>query len=94
MVGSFNQFEKNKNNESVVKKYEVDFYATKGIESIYIQVAENIDDAKTKQRELRPFHLIRDANKKIVLVNRPIKAMKLENGIILDGIVDFIMNLK
>jgi hypothetical protein len=46
------------------------------------------------QRELRPFHLIRDANKKIVLVNRPIKAMKLENGIILYGIVDFIMNLK
>ena len=80
MVGSFNQFEKNKNNESVVKKYEVDFYATKGIESIYIQVADNIDDIKTKERELRPFHLIRDAKKKIILVNQPIKAMKLENG--------------
>lgn len=57
-------------------------------------MAENIDDAQTKQRGIRPFRLIRDANKKIVLVNRPIKAMKLENGIILCDVVDFIMNLK
>ncbi len=94
MVGSFNQFEKNKNNKSVVKQYEVDFYATKGIESIYIQVTDNIDDIQTKKRELRPFYLIKDAIKKIVLINRPIQALKLENGIILYGIVDFIMNLK
>ena len=93
MVGTFNQFEKNKNNESVVKTYEVDFFATKGIESIYIQVTDNIDSEQAKQRELRPFYLIKDANRKVIVVNRPLKSMKLDNGIILYGIVDFIMNL-
>ena len=93
-VGTFTQVEKNKNNESVAKNYEVDFYATKGIESMYIQVADNIDSLETRGRELRPYHLINDARKKIVIVNRPIQAMKLENGIILDGVVNFILNLK
>ena len=94
MVGTFNQFEKNKNNESIVKTYEVDFYATKGIESMYIQVSDNIDNDLIKQRELRPFYLIKDANRKVIVVNRPVKSMKLDNGIILYGIVDFIMSLQ
>ncbi len=91
-VGSFTQIEKNKEGKSVAKNYEVDFYATKGTESIYIQVTDNIDDIKTKERELRPFFLIKDSIKKVILVNRPIKEMKLENGIIMDGVIDFILN--
>ncbi len=92
-VGSFGQVEKNKENKSVLKNYEVDFIACKGIDNFYLQVSDNIDRETTKKRELAPFHLIRDANRKYLIINKPITPRKLENGIILDGIVDFILNL-
>lgn len=91
-VGTFNQVEKN-NNKSILKTYEVDFYATKGTDTLYLQVTDNIDEENLKLREITPFKFIRDSNMKIILVNRPIQKMKLENGIIVWGIIDFLLNL-
>lgn len=92
-IGAFDQVEKNKENKSVLKSYEVDFIAHKGIDDFYLQVSDNIDLEITKKRELAPFKLIRDANRKYLIINKPISPMKLEGGIILDGVVDFILNL-
>ena len=92
-IGAFDQVEKNKENKSVLKSYEVDFIARKGIDDFYLQVSDNIDLEITKKRELAPFKLIRDANRKYLIINKPTSPMKLEGGIILDGVVDFILNL-
>jgi len=92
-VGTFDQVEKNKENKSVLKNYEVDFIACKGIDDFYLKVSDNIDIETTKRRELAPFGFIRDANRKYLIINKPVSAMKLEGGIVLYGVVDFILNL-
>lgn len=63
------------------------------MDDFYLQVSDNIDLETTKKRKLAPFKLIRDANRKYLIINKPISPMKLEGGIILDGVVDFILNL-
>lgn len=92
-VGTFDQVEKNREKRSVLKSYEVDFIACKGIDKFYLQVSDNIDTETTKKRELAPFRFVKDANRKFLIINKPISPMKLEGGIILDGVVDFILNL-
>ncbi|MFA5283902.1 MAG: ATP-binding protein [Bacilli bacterium] len=91
-VGSFDQVEKDENGKSVLKSYEVDFYATKGIDSLYIQATDNVEDESTLTREQRPFKLIRDSVKKMIIVNRPIKPIKMADGIIVEGVVDFLLD--
>lgn len=92
-VGSFNQVEKDKSGKSVVKTYEIDFLASKGIDYLYLQVADNVDYHSTQEREIAPFKFIRDSYKKIVLVNTPMSPMRLENGIVAFDAVDFLLNL-
>ena len=87
-VGTFDQVEKNREKRSVLKSYEVDFIACKGIDKFYLQVSDNIDTETTKKRELAPFRFVKDANRKFLIINKPISPMKLEGGIILDGIAE------
>ncbi len=92
-VGSFNQVEKDENDKSVMKTYEIDFIVRKGNDKFYLQITDNIDNEETKKRELKPFQLLKDSNPKYLLINRPISKMRLEDGTILDGVVDFLLNL-
>ncbi|MDO4500373.1 MAG: ATP-binding protein [Erysipelotrichaceae bacterium] len=91
-VGTFNQVEKDKDSKSVMKSYEVDFYATKNAETLYIQICNDIDLQPVKEREMKPFGLIKNAGRKYLVINKPIGLMKMENGILLSGIADFILN--
>ncbi len=92
-VGNFRQSEKDKEGKSVLKTYEIDFVASKGSEKLYLQVTDNIDAESTRERELRPFDFIETSDKKYLLINRPISPMRLQNGITLIGVIDFILNL-
>ncbi len=92
-VGTFHQVEKDKNGKSIVKTYEVDFVASKGIDRYYLQITDNIDKEATRNREINPFRLIKNSDRKYLLVNRPISQMRLEDGVILCGLVDFILDL-
>lgn len=92
-VGTFHQVEKDENGKSIVKTYEVDFVASKGIDRYYLQITDNIDKEATRNREINPFRLIKNSDRKYLLVNRPISQMRLEDGVILCGVVDFILDL-
>ncbi len=46
---------------------EIDFVAQKGSETIYIQVAESIQDEKTFEREMKPLKAVKDFNKRAVI---------------------------
>lgn len=91
-VGTFDSIEKQKG-KSLRKNYEVDFMATKGKKTIYLQIAENISNAKTKEREIKPYLLLNDQIQKIIVVNRPIKETIDENGFTIIGAVDFLLEL-
>jgi hypothetical protein len=90
-VGSFENVEKNKQGKSIRKTNEVDFYATKGTRAYYIQVSADITNDKTKEREIRPYALLRDQVQKIIVINKPIKETRDENGYTIIGITDFLL---
>ena len=83
--------EKNKNGTSVKKNYEIDFLAIKGNRMYYIQVASDISNEETKNRELKPYISLNDQIQKIVVINKPINEMRDNNGFTFIGITDFLL---
>ena len=90
-VGTFEKYEKNKNGESVRKTYEIDFVAQHGIKKYYIQVANDISNAETKARELKPFFALKDSIQKIIVINKPLEESLDLNGFTVIGIADFLL---
>lgn len=90
-IGTFDSVEKNKNNKSIRKTNEIDFYARKNNRHYYIQVADNISDACVKTREYRPFFMINDQVQKIIVINKPIPETRDEFGFIIIGATDFLL---
>lgn len=74
------------------KKVEIDFIVNKGYEKYYIQSALNIDSDENKEQELRPLLNVNDFFKKIIVVNSDIPKYKNEDGILIMGIYDFLLN--
>lgn len=90
-VGTYDKVEKNKNNESIRRTYEIDFLATKGTRMYYIQVASDINNEETRNRELKPFISLNDQIQKIIVINKPINETRDIHGFIVIGIVDFLL---
>ena len=74
------------------KKLEIDFIVNKGYDRYYIQSALNIDSDEKKIQELRPLLNVFDFFKKIIVVNSDIPMYKNEDGILIIGIYDFLLN--
>ena len=91
-VGVFDSIEKNTEGKSVRKTNEIDFYASKGLRSYYIQVTADISNAETRARETRPYRILNDQVQKIIVVNRPIHESRDENGFTIIGITDFLLD--
>ena len=91
-VGTFDSVEKNKNGVSVRKTNEVDFFAKKGNQQYYIQVTADITNAETRARELRPYFMLNDQVKKIVVINKPVGESLDENGFTIIGATEFLLN--
>jgi len=71
---------------------ECDFIVRRGIdEYFYVQVAKNIDDEKTEEREYKPFYAIKEMYPRYLFVSDLILQKNI-NGINNVNIVDFIYN--
>lgn len=91
-IGVFDSIEKNKDGKSVRKTNEIDFYASKGLRAYYIQVTADISNAETRTRETRPYMILNDQIQKIIVINRPIRESRDENGFTVIGVTDFLLN--
>ena len=58
----------------------------------YIQSALNIDNEEKKDQELRHLLNVNDFFKKIIIINSDIPKYKNEEGILIIGIYDFLLN--
>lgn len=90
-VGTYERVERNKENKNVKKIYEIDFLATKGNKTFYVQVADDISKEETLEREKTPYKHLKDPIQKVLVVNKPIKEMRDREGYILIGISDFLL---
>lgn len=71
---------------------EVDFYAKRGLRSLYIQVCSDLTNKETRFREIRPFLKLKDQVQKVLIVNKPIDESRDENEFTIIGITDFLLH--
>lgn len=91
-VGVVEVREKAGDKKDVRKQFEIDFVANKGSERMYIQSAYSIPDAEKMTQEIRPFLNTKDSFKKILLVERTAKPRYDENGILVMGVKEFLLD--
>lgn len=71
---------------------EVDFVCNKGSNRYYIQSALNLSTPEKTAQESRPLNHIGDNFKKIIVVKDHIKPWRTEDGILVIGIMDFLLD--
>ncbi len=71
---------------------EVDFVCNRGSQRYYIQSAFAIPDSNKMDQEKNSLVHIGDSFKKIIVVRDRIKLWRNEDGIVVMGIMDFLLN--
>lgn len=84
--------ERDENGKAVRKRLEVDFVCNRGNQRYYIQSAFAIPDRSKMQQEQKSLVHIGDSFKKIIVVKDKIKLWRNEEGIVVMGIMDFLLN--
>lgn len=74
------------------KQLEVDFVCNQGSKRYYIQSALNIDTSEKILQETRSLNNIGDSFKKIIVVKDNIKLWRNDDGIVIIGIQEFLLN--
>ena len=74
------------------KQLEVDFICNQGYKRYYVQVALKIDTKEKNEQESRPLNNIGDNFKKIIVVKDNIKRWINEDGILIIGIQEFLLD--
>ena len=74
------------------KQLEVDFVCNQGNKRYYVQVALNLDTEEKTQQESKSLNDIGDSFKKIIVVKDNIKLWRNEDGILIIGIQEFLLN--
>lgn len=91
-VGVVEHTAQNENGNTVRKRLEVDFVCNRGNQRYYIQSAFAIPDSSKMQQEQKSLVNIGDSFKKIIVVKDRIKLWRNEEGIVVMGIMDFLLN--
>jgi len=91
-VGNVVISEPNKNGNYVRKNTEVDFVCNDGYNRIYIQSALNVSSTEKLAQESRSLKAIDDSFGKIIVVKDNIIPWRTEEGILVLGIRDFLLN--
>lgn len=91
-VGVVEHSERDETGRNVRKRLEVDFVCNRGSKRYYIQSAFAIPDAQKMNQEQNSLVRIGDSFKKIIVVKDRIKLWRNEEGIVIMGIMDFLLN--
>ena len=91
-VGVVEQNVKNEKGNMVRKQLEVDFVCNLGSKKYYIQSALNLDTREKTIQEERPLNNIDDSFKKIIVIKDDIKLWRTEEGILVIGVQEFLLN--
>ena len=91
-VGVVEHAEKNEEGKAARKRLEVDFVCNLGSRRYYIQSAFAIPDKEKMEQEQKSLVRIDDSFKKIIVVKDRIKLWRNEKGIVVMGIMDFLLN--
>lgn len=76
------------------KQFEVDFVANKGDRRYYIQSAFSLPDDEKREQELASLKRINDSFKKIIIVRDDIAPYYDDNGVMIIGLMDFLLKMK
>lgn len=74
------------------KQLEVDFVCNQFSKRYYIQSALHLDSTEKLNQEVRPYLNISDSFKKIIIVKDDIKPWDTDDGVLVIGIIDFLLN--
>ena len=90
-VGVVELAQKNESGSVSRKNLEIDFVCNLGSQRYYIQSAFSLPDNEKRAQEIRPFKMVRDSFKKIVVTKDFVPAFYDENGILTMNVIDFLM---
>ena len=90
-VGVVEVSERDGNGKAVRRHLEVDFICNQGNKRYYIQSAFAIPDREKMQQEQNSLVHIPDSFKKIIVVKDNVKLWRNEEGIVVMGIMDFLL---
>lgn len=91
-IGIVNVAQKNQNNNMVRKQLEIDFVCNKGSKRYYVQSAFAIPDNEKLRQEANSLMHTDDSFKKIIVVKDTPAPWYTEDGILVIGVYDFLLN--
>ena len=72
---------------------EIDFVVNQGNQRYYIQSALAIPDKEKEEQETRSLRNVGDSFKKIIIVKSDIKPWRNDKGILIMGLLDFLLDM-
>lgn len=91
-VGMVEAWKQNADRRSERRRYEVDFVVNRGYMRYYIQSAFAMHDEEKKAQEEASLKNINDAFKRIIIVRDDIMPYYNDNGFLIMGLFDFLLN--
>lgn len=91
-VGIVEKYVLNSTGSYSKKNFEVDFVANKGSQRFYIQSVYSMEEDFKKEQEEKSLNEIDDSFKKIIVVYGSLKPYYNQNGILIIGLIDFLLD--